>query len=242
MRRHYSLSQALVSTVRRITVAAGVFAPGHVGELTAIVPFELVDAVLEENGSVERRLRDLPSRVGVYFLLAMCLFPEIGCRPVWDKPTGGPVDVPAARPSAKALRDLRRRVGIRPVRVLFEVLAGPLARPRTPGVSFGRYRVVSFDGCTSQTVPDTERNRAWLGKRACDSYPMLELMTLAESGTRALLGAVFGPTAPGELCYATKLLHLLGPSIMVWRRAKYADSCSHRWLYTAIRARAGYRR
>jgi len=28
---------------REITVAAGVFAPGHLGELTQIVPFEMVD-------------------------------------------------------------------------------------------------------------------------------------------------------------------------------------------------------
>jgi hypothetical protein len=28
---------------RQITVAAGVFAPGHLGELTQIVPFEMVD-------------------------------------------------------------------------------------------------------------------------------------------------------------------------------------------------------
>ncbi|MET7541244.1 transposase domain-containing protein [Streptomyces sp. NPDC005507] len=26
------------------------------------------------------RCRELPSRVGVYFLLAMCLFPEVGYR------------------------------------------------------------------------------------------------------------------------------------------------------------------
>jgi hypothetical protein len=44
------------------------------------------------------------------------------------------------------------------------VLAGPLGRPRTPGVMFGRYRTVAFDGCTSVKVPDTERNRGWLGK------------------------------------------------------------------------------
>ena len=29
-------------------MAAGVFAPGHLGELTRVVPFELVDAVLAE--------------------------------------------------------------------------------------------------------------------------------------------------------------------------------------------------
>ncbi|MFF5246090.1 transposase domain-containing protein [Streptosporangium sp. NPDC000095] len=40
------------------------FALGHLGELTALVPFEPVDAVLDETRTVQRRLRDLPSRVG----------------------------------------------------------------------------------------------------------------------------------------------------------------------------------
>lgn len=210
-----ALSRATLAITRTITVAAGVFAPGHLGELTAIVPFELVDAVLEETGSVERRLRDLPSRVGIYFLLAMCLFPEVGYRLVWDKLTCGLAGLPVPRPSAKALRDLRRRVGIVPIRTVFEVLAGPLAQPRTPGVRYGGYRTVSFDGCTSLRAPDTARNRARLGKRASDSWPMLELMTLVETGTRALLGAVFGPTAPGEVSYATRLVHLLRPDMLV---------------------------
>ena len=56
-------------------MAAGVFGPGHLGELTWQVPFELADAVLAETRTRERRLRDLPSRVGVYFVLALGLFP-----------------------------------------------------------------------------------------------------------------------------------------------------------------------
>lgn len=60
-----------MTITRTITVAAGVFGPGHLGELTWQVPLELVDAVLEETGARERRLRDLPSRVGVYFVLAL---------------------------------------------------------------------------------------------------------------------------------------------------------------------------
>ena len=39
------------------------------------MPFELADAVLAETGVVQRRLRLLPSRAGLYFVLAMCLFP-----------------------------------------------------------------------------------------------------------------------------------------------------------------------
>ncbi|MFE4626046.1 transposase domain-containing protein [Streptomyces mirabilis] len=56
-------------------MAAGRFAPGHLGELTAVVPFELVDAVLAETRTVQQRLGDLPSRVGVYLDLRAVLAP-----------------------------------------------------------------------------------------------------------------------------------------------------------------------
>ena len=50
---------------REIAVAEGVFAPGHLGELTQIMPFERVDAVLAECGATQRRLRKLPAIVEV---------------------------------------------------------------------------------------------------------------------------------------------------------------------------------
>ena len=103
----------------------------------------------------ERRLRVLPSRVGVYFVLAMCLFPGTGYLGVWAKLTAALDGLGLAVPSAKALRDLRRRIGSAPLKALFEVLAGPLGQPPTPGVRFGRYRTVAFDGCRSLKVPDS---------------------------------------------------------------------------------------
>ena len=122
-------------------------------------------------------------------------------------------------PSARALRDLRRRLGAAPVRALFEALAGPAAWPRTPGVCFGRYRTVAFDGCRTIKVPDTGRNRDWLGKMNAalgeTGYPVIQLMTLAETGTRALLGAAFGTTAEGEIAWARRLLHLLDETMLV---------------------------
>ncbi len=197
-------------------MAAGVFAPGHLGELTQVVPFELADAVLAGAGVVQRRLRVLPSRVGLYFVLAMCLFPGTGYAGVWARLTAA-LDVPC--PDRKALRDLRRRIGVAPVRALFEVLAGPLGQPRTPGVMSGRYRTVAFDGCRSLKVPDTPRNRAWLGKMKASlgetGYPVIQLMTLCETGTRALIGAAFGTPAEGELAWARRLLHLLDATMLV---------------------------
>jgi hypothetical protein len=208
-----------VTVTRTITVAAGAFAPGHLGELTRVVPFELADALLAEARARERRVRLLPSRAGMYFVLAMCLFPQDGYLGVWGRLTAGLDGLGLAVPSPKALRDLRRRIGTAPVRALFEVLAGPLGRPRTPGIMVGRYRTVSFDGCRTVKVPDTAANRGWLGKMnaalGVTGYPVIQLMTLAETGTRALLGAAFGTPAEGELAWARRLLHLLDDTMLV---------------------------
>ena len=105
------------------------YAPGHLGELTQYLPFEVVDDVLAQTGATQRRLRDLPSRVGVYFTLALGLFPHLGYSRVWQKLIVGLAGLPVACPSEKALRDLRRRLGAAPLKMLFEVVAGPLAQP-----------------------------------------------------------------------------------------------------------------
>lgn len=214
-----SSKSATVTLTRAITVAEGVFGPGHLGELTQVIPFELVDAVLEESGAVQQRLRDLPSRVGVYLLLAMGLFETVGVAVVWSKLVAGLAGLPVAAPSEKALRDLRRRIGPVPLKALFEVLAGPLAQPRTAGVSYRGLRTVAFDGCSSIKVPDSARNRWRFGKikyrMGFAGYPALMLMALVETGTRAVIGAAFGPTAPGERAYAEKLLGYLGPGMLV---------------------------
>jgi hypothetical protein len=200
-------------------VAPGALAPGHLGELTRIVPFELVDCLVDQARARERRLRLLPSRTGVYFLLAMCLFPRAGYLAVWGKLTAALDGLGLGVPSAKALRDLRRRIGAAPARALFEVLAGPLGRPRTPGIMAGGYRTVSFDGCKSVKVPDTPANRGWLGKMNASlgvtGYPVIQFMALAETGTRGLLGAAFGSTATSELDWARQLLHLLDKTMLV---------------------------
>jgi Insertion element 4 transposase N-terminal len=69
---------AMATVPRPVTAAAAVLAPSDLGELTRYLPFELVDDVLEETRAVQRRLRMLPSWVGIYFVLAMTLFPGLG--------------------------------------------------------------------------------------------------------------------------------------------------------------------
>ena len=76
---------------------------------------------------------------------------------------------------------------------------------------FGGLRTVAFDGFNSLKVPDTGRNRSWMGRiryrMGFAGYPTLRLMTLAETGTRALIGAAIGSAADrDEASLARQLL------------------------------------
>jgi transposase IS4-like protein/DDE family transposase len=214
------IQSATTTITHAVTVAGGVFAPGHLGELTQYLPFELVDDVLAQTRTVQRRLRLLPSRAGVYFVLALGMFPRLGYVRVWGKLTAGLGGLDLPCPSEKALRELRRRLGPAPLKALFEVVAGPLAQPHTPGARFAGLRTVAFDGLNSLKVPDTGRNRAWLGKirhrLGLAGYPALRVMALAETGTRGLLGATVGSVYErDEVRLARRLLPLLGPGMLV---------------------------
>lgn len=103
--------------------ASDVFAPGHLGELTQIVPPEIVDAALATAGGKEQRLRRLPSRVVVYVLLAGALFADQGWRHVWSRLTTA-LPGPVVRPSGAAITEAMRRVGPKPLRELFTFFVG----------------------------------------------------------------------------------------------------------------------
>ena len=210
----------MVTVPVTVTVAAGVYAPGHLGELTRCLPFELADDVLAVTGTVQRRLRLLPSRAGLYFVLAMCLFPEVGYLLVWQKLTSQLGGLGLAVPSEKALRDLRRRLGPAPLKALSGSVAVPLAPPGTRGVFWRGLRTVAFDGLNSVKVPDSKANQGWLGKTltrlGLAGYPALRIVALAGTGTRGLLGAVIGDEGErAEVVLAARLVPLLRAGMLL---------------------------
>lgn len=204
---------------RTIEAAGGVHAPGHLGELTQTVDFELVDAVLEETGTREKRLRLLPSRVVVYFVLALALFENCSCRAVWGKLTVGLAGLPLLHPAVSSLSRARRRIGLAPLRRLFEILAGPVAHRGQAGAFWRGLRTVAVDG-TLLRIPDEAQITWRFAKRASDhlefGYPLLRLVVLVECGTRAVLAAAFGPESDGELTYAQRLLNALITRCSCW--------------------------
>jgi hypothetical protein len=203
---------------RTITVAPGRFAPGHLGELTQHVPFELVDAVLAQTGRTQSRLRDLPARVVVYLLLAGCLFAELGYLQVWQRLTAGLDGLTVATPTAAALTQARRRLGAAPLRALFDLLCGPAPVAAPSGVRVGGLLVCAIDG-TTLSVADTPANLAVYttqpGHHGGSGYPLLRLVALVACGTRSVIDVVFGPTSSGETTMCERLVASLHAGMLV---------------------------
>ncbi len=204
---------------RTSTVASGRFAPGHLGELTQQIPFEMVDAALAATGRLQARVRALPARVVVYLVLAGCLFAELGYGQVWQRLAAGLQGLPVVAPTASALTQARRRLGSAPFQALFALLAGPGgAGPAAVGVRVGGLLVCAIDG-TTMSVADTPANLTTFAKQpghhGGSGYPLVRLVALVACGTRTVIDAVFGPIATGELAYAGRLCAGLRAGMLV---------------------------
>jgi hypothetical protein len=215
-----------VSISRTIRVAAGAFAPGHLGELTRIVPFEMVDDVLESTGRVQARVRVLPARVVVYLLLAAALFADLGYTQVWDKLCVGLGPGGVARPCASALRQARARLGAGPLRALFALVSGPVPTVARGACTYQGLLTCAIDG-TILYAPDSAANRARLPKhrsaRGETGYPQVRLLALVACGTRSVIDAVFGTDKVGETSYAEGLLGHLRAGMLLLADRNFAS-------------------
>lgn len=57
-----------------------VLARAGIGVLSWVIPPDLVDEAVGDGLAWEMRLRVLPSRFGVYFVLGLCLFSKLAVR------------------------------------------------------------------------------------------------------------------------------------------------------------------
>jgi Insertion element 4 transposase N-terminal/Transposase DDE domain len=213
-----------------VRVAGGRFAPGHIGELTRIVPFEMVDAAVAETRTRQQRVRDLPSRVVIYLLLAGALFADLGYGQVWARMTAGLDGLAVAVPSAGGLAQARRRIGVAPLRALFDLLRGPAAGLSVKGVRWRGRLVTAIDG-TILGCPDTAVNlRVYQrggGYQGGTGYPLARVLALVACGTRTIIDATFGTDRIGETTYAHHLLGSLRSGMIVLADRNFA---ARHWL------------
>jgi len=204
------------------SIRGQVLAGVRIGVLSRWVTPGLVDEVLAEAGVAGGRFRALPGRLGVYFVLGLCLHAGKAYRVVMEDLAAG-LDGELGMagwqvPAATALSGVRRRLGERPFELLFRRLAGPLSPGTAPWSHIGGLLAVAWDG-TTVTAPASEANTAAFGRprgKKDGHYPQVRLVTLIACGTRGLLGAALGPLRGcGERALARELLSHLGRGMLL---------------------------
>ena len=192
------------------------------GFLAAFCPPTTIDTILRETERFEQRTRALPSRLVVYYVLAMALYASEGyrelCRLLVEGLRSVDPSLPMVVPQKSAFSKARGRVGSAPLRRLFEQTAVPMASSSTPGAFYGGRRLMSLDGSTME-VPDTRENERHFGRPGASrgeksAYPRLRWAALGEVGTRAVVGFEAGRYGQGEIRLARPLLRLLSPGML----------------------------
>lgn len=193
------------------------------GVLAEVIPRDLIEDVLTETGRREQRLRLLPAHVVVRFCQAMCLFFDDDYEEVMRKLVGSLQDMDSWSdswqvPTTSALAQARQRLGVDPLRVLFERIAVPMAGRGTKGAWLRARRLMAIDGFFLD-APDTDDNRAAFGRMQSgpkpSAFPQVLVVGLGECGSHAIVDAALGGIHAGEQTLATGLLRSLDSTMLV---------------------------
>jgi len=160
------------------------------GVLSARFDRDVLEEVLNRAGRREKRSRRLPAHVMIRYVIAMGLFftesyDEVMRRLVGNlRRLGSWVDDWQV-PTKSAITQARQRLGVEPVKALFERVCVPLASRGTKGAWLGRRRLMAIDA-TSLDVADTDANAERFGRMGSgpkvSAYPKLHVAALAECG------------------------------------------------------------
>jgi hypothetical protein len=193
--------------------------------LEQIIPPRAVRQALQATGRANQRRCKLPHEVVCWVVLAMGLLTELPIRQVFKHARR--LRVGEQTPHRSSLCVARQRLGIAPVRHLFEQLVHPLARPGTPGAFYHELRLVGLDG-TVYDVPDSEANAAVFsrpsaGPRGEGAFPQIRKLSLVELGTRAELAFVVRSCSHGEQSMVGGLFRHLTPGmLLLWDRGFFS--------------------
>jgi hypothetical protein len=121
-------------------------------------------------------------------------------------------------PTASAITQARQRLGVEPLRLLFDRACVPVAGPGTKGAWLAGRRLMAIDA-TSFDVADTSANVERFGRMGsgpkASAYPKLHVAALAECGSHAIVGAVLGSCRSGERTLMADLAGRVGSGMLV---------------------------
>ena len=193
--------------------------------LARVVPAEVVHAVLDEHGRNSQRVRSFPAVAGVYYCMALSLYPEAAYEEVFAVVAQGLAWAGgAAEPalvSKSSISALRSRIGSAPLRDLVERCCVPMANPQEhPEAFYAGLRLVAIDGSCFD-LPDEAENAETFGYPGSRTslaghagYPQARCVALVECATHAALGVNLGPFRAGEWALCIDLLPRLQPGML----------------------------
>jgi hypothetical protein len=190
--------------------------------LYQLIPEQRLAFILDRTGRRGRRRR-LPAPSVAWLVVAMGLFADLPIPQVWRR-LHPSADEP--EPVESAFTQARQRLGIAPLRLLFEECARPMATHQTAGAFYRGWRLMGLDS-TVLDLPDTPANARAFGRpgtaRAPGAFPQVRLLALCELGTHAICGLSLKPCRRNEQVMVPALLDLLGPGrLLLWDRGFFS--------------------
>jgi hypothetical protein len=194
-----------------------------IGVLAKVFRRDLIEEIIAETDTREKRSRLLPAHLVVYYVLALAVFFGEGYDEVMRKLVGGlrflkNWDRDWNVPSTSAISQARARLGEAPLKALFERVAVPMARRGTRGAWLRDWRVMAIDGVVID-MPDTPANNAEYvhssGGKGSGAFPAMRIVALAECGTHAIIDAALGTWTTGERTLAEQVLRSLDPGMLM---------------------------
>ena len=183
---------------------------------------------LQDTACFDRRACVLTREVIFWVVLAMGIWTDLPIRQVFK--AARRLQPGEATPHRSSLCVARQRLGLAPVRRLFQRTVRPLATRQTPGAFYHAWRLMAFDG-TVESVPDSPANAAAFGypdggRRGRGARPQIRKLSLVEVGTHAEVALlVKGIKHSGEQSMARALLrHLCPEMLLVWDRGFFSYS------------------
>jgi hypothetical protein len=184
--------------------------------LEQVIRPEDLRQALAATGRVNSRSCTLTHEVILWVVLAMGLLTDVPIRQVFKLSRRLRMGEPS--PHRSSLCIARQRLGVAPVRHLFERTVRPLAHPDTPGAFAFGLRLMGIDG-TVYDVPDSDANAAAFdrpsGQRGEGAFPQIRKLSLVELGTHVELGIVLKTIRCGERTMVEGLLRHLGPGMLL---------------------------
>lgn len=193
--------------------------------LEQVIPPEAIQQALQATGRVDPRRCTLSHGVILSVVLAMGIFTELSIRQVFKHARRLRIGEPT--PHRSSLCVARQRLGVAPVRYLFEQTVRPLAQPTTPGAFYQGLRLMGIDG-TVYDVPDSEANAAAFsrpsaGPRGEGAFPQVRKLSLVELGTHSEVALVIKHGHCGEQTMVDALLrHLESKMLLLWDRGFFS--------------------